>query len=617
MNFSSLFRRTFFFFKDKWLNVKARILVWRKQFKNFFSPEKLLDKRIIFALEERKIPSVKQLLKSGAVFGKKEKFLLLIFLVIFFSSLCVEAGRFCLRHIIITPNYGGVYTEGLVGRPRYINPLFSIVSNVDSDITRLVYSGLLRFDPSAGYSADLASSYDISDDQKVYTFYLRDNLKWQDNAPLTVDDVIFTVNAIQNSEYGSPLLKSFSGVTVEKVDDKTVRFRLKEPYLGFKESLTVGILPQHLWAEISPLAAHLAEMNLKPIGAGPFKFKSFVKDKNGEIKSYTLDRNENFYGKKSYLDRIVFRFYPNSRESIAALSTGEVDGINFLSSKEALDKKQNIVYYSLTLPQYTAVFFNLKSGNPALLDKNVRKALSLAANKEKILREVLGGNGQILRGPIPRGFIGYSGEAKNYDFNLTEASAFLDKAGWKQSGDDNFRKKDGATLEITLAAVDQGEQNHLAEILRSDWEGLGVKINLHIIPSSQIQRMVIKPRLYDALIYGEILGPESELLPYWHSTQIEDPGLNLSGFSNALLDKYLEEIRKIGNLAERAKEFISLQNILVEEVPAIFLYSPNYIYPVSKRIKGIELQYIVTPKDRLASIENWFINEKRVWVKNK
>jgi ABC-type transport system substrate-binding protein len=115
------------------------------------------------------------------------------------------------------------------------------------------------------------------------------------------------------------------------------------------------------------------------------------------------------------------------------------------------------------------------------------------------------------------------------------------------------------------------------------------------------------------LIYGAILGPESDLLPYWHSSQIDDPGLNLSGFSNALADKYLEEIRKTDNLIEHTKKIIALQNILTDEVPAIFLYSPTYTYPVSKKIKGIDLQYITMPRDRLANIENWFIKEKKTF----
>ncbi len=614
MDSTSLLHRAICFSKEKVSIAKGFIIARRSQLKKIFGSRTLLDKKIIFSLQEKKIPSFSQLKKLPKVLNRFDKILLLVFAVLFFGALTMQLGRFYLSHIAIVPDYGGIYTEGLVGKPRYINPLFSLASDVDQDLTRLVFSGLLKFDPKEGYSPDLAKDYEVSSDLKTYTFHLKEGVKWHDGQPVTADDVVFTMSAIQNSEYGSPLIKAFSGVIVEKVDDSTVKFHLQEPYLGFKQILTVGILPERVWASISPSAALLAEKNLKPIGSGSFKFKSFTRDRNGDIKSYILERNEDVYGKKPYLDRVIFKFYPNSAEAEAALAGGEVDGINFLSAK-GVSKKQNIVYYSLNLPQYTAIFFNLKSGNVVLGDKLVRQALAYATNKDKILKEVLGGTGLILQGPIPRGFVGYNSEAKKYDFDLVTAGATLNKAGWEKSKEDNLRRKNNTVLEITLAVIDQGEQYHLAEILRNDWEVLGIKVNLRTVPASQVQKAVIKPRLYDALVYGAILGPESDLLPYWHSSQIDDPGLNLSGFSNALADKYLEEIRKTNNLIERAKKIIALQNILEDEAPAVFLYSPTYIYPVSKKIKGIDLQYITMPRDRLANIENWFIREKKIFIR--
>ena len=600
MNLSSFFHRLRDFIFTRW-----------NQLKNFLNSRNPLKQgRNVFLFKE-KFPSFRQILKLHKVLSRKEQVLILCFLILFVASLTIEASRFYLRHVTLAPSEGGIYTEGLIGAPRFINPLFSMASDVDSDITALVFSGLLRFKPEEGYVPDLAESYEISDDKKIYTFHLRNNIKWHDGVPFSIDDIIFTIKAIQNGEYASPLAKSFLGVTVEKVDEKTVRFHLPESYIGFKDALTTGILPEHIWLKISPRASYLAEFNLKPIGTGPFRFKSFTRDKNGEIKSYTLERNKYFYNKKPYLDKIVFRFYPNSKAALAALKNGEIDGINFLPQGEILDQERNILYYPLMLPQYSAIFLNIR--NEILKDKNIRQALVYATDKEKILKEVLGGKGQILHAPIPRGFVGFYGEAKKYNFDLVTAETILDKAGWKKQ--DNWRKKNDTNLEITLAAVDKAEQSHLAEIIKKDWESIGIKVKLQIVPSSEIQKIIIKPRLYDALIYGEIFGSESDLLPYWHSSQTEDPGLNLSGFSNALVDKYLEELRKIDNVLERTKKLIAIQDILVEEVPAIFLYSPTYIYPVSKKIKGIEVQKIIIPRDRFASIENWFIRQKRVWKK--
>lgn len=550
----------------------------------------------------------------GRFLSPKERLAVSIFSLIILVSASYLLGSYYVKHRVYNPAYGGTYTEGLVGVPRFINPLYGSTSDVDMDISRLLFSGLVKNDPEKGFVNDLAYTYDVSDDQKTYTFKLKENLKWSDGEDLNADDVIFTVKAIQNADYASPLARGFSNASVEKIDNLTIKFVLKEPFAAFLNVLTAGIIPEHIWMDVSPFAAQLSEYNLRPIGSGPYKFKSFIREKGGTIRSYSLETNENYFDKKPFITNVTFRFYPNLEEGVGALNRNEVDGLSFFSKsyEEQGGRKKDIKYYSLNLPQYTAIFFNLQR-NEILKDKSLRQALAYAIDKEKILTEILGNEGFVASGPIPRGFTGYNAEIKKYNFIPQTAGENLDKLGWKVDATSTMRTKGEATLEITLAAPDIKEYINVAERVKESWEAVGVKTNLQIEPASQIVQTIIKPRAYDILIYGEIISAGMDMYPFWHSSQADDPGLNLSGFKNREADTYLEKARASKNKEDKEKNLISFQNILAEEMPAIFLYHPIYTYPVAEKVRGINIQRINTPSDRFYDISNWYIKEKLGW----
>ncbi|MEA3272868.1 MAG: ABC transporter substrate-binding protein [Patescibacteria group bacterium] len=571
----------------------------------------LFDKKLVFSLSPKKFPNIEQFKMLDKVLSPKERAAMIIFTLIIIVSSFFLLRSFYQKHRTYKPAYGGVYIEGLIGSPRFINPLYSSTNDVDTDISRLLFDGLLKNDPDEGLIPGLADSYIVSADQKTYTFYLRDDIKWHDDIPIRADDVVFTIKAIQNSEYASPLARSFAGVDVEKVDDLTVKFVLEEEFPAFLNALTNGIIPEHVWMDISPFAAKLSEFNLRPIGSGPFRFKSFVREKGGGILSYTLVSNDEYFEKPPYIKTATFKFYPNLEIAADALYRNEVDGLSFFS-KSLSDKKRNdATYYSLNLPQYTAIFFNLN--NDFLKDRNLRQSLAQAINREKILIEALGGEGLIADAPVPKGFLGYHPEIKRYSFDTELVQENLEKFGWKADQDTGYRKKGETLLEITLTAPDLKEYINVAEIVKENWEDVGVKTNLQIIPTSQIVQNTIKPRAYDALIYGEIISAGLDLYPFWHSTQAEDPGLNLSIFQNRDADRLLERIRTIRKREDREKDLISFQNILAKELPAIFLYNPIYTYPVTNRVKGIDVQKINNPSDRFSNITDWYIKEKVGW----
>lgn len=589
--------------------LRARYKFYRKS-KDY----KLFDKKLIFSLSGKTIPGWSQLKLVGRFLSPKERLAISIFSLIVLVSASYLLESYYLKHRVYNPAYGGTYIEGLIGAPRFINPLYGSTSDVDMDISKLLFSGLVKNDPEKGFVNDLAYSYEISDDQKIYTFKLKENLKWHDGEGLTADDVIFTVKAIQNADYASPLARGFNNVEVEKIDDLTIKFVLKEPFTAFLNVLTAGIIPEHIWMDVAPFAAKLSEFNLRPIGSGPYKFKSFIREKGGTIRSYSLEVSENYFDKKPYIENIIFRFYPNLEEGVNALNGNEVDGLSFFSKsyEEKGGRKKDIKYYTLNLPQYTAIFFNLQR-TELLKDKALRQALAYAINKEKILTEILGNEGFVASGPVPRGFIGYNAEIKKYNFSAQTAEESLDKLGWKVDATSTMRKKGDAFLEITLAAPDIKEYINVAELVKENWEAVGVKTNLQIEPASQIVQTIIKPRAYDILIYGEIISAGMDLYPFWHSSQADDPGLNLSGLKNREADGYLEKARAGRNKEDKEKNLISFQNILAEDVPAIFLYHPIYTYPVAEIVQGINIQRINTPSDRFSDISNWYIKERLGW----
>ena len=568
------------------------------------------------------------------------------------SSLVFITLSFYLQNFIPVPVAGGEYTEGLIGAPQYANPLLSQTNDVDSDLARLIFSGLVAYDKDLELVPDLAERWEIDEAQTTYTFVLRENLRWHDGTPLTADDVVFTVKSIQDPDFRSPLLVSLRGVEVKKIDDRTVSFTLPDAYPDFLEVLTFGLLPEHLWGEIPPVNANLTEYNLRPIGAGPWQFKSLTKDRLGNIKSYTLVPNPYYHGTKPYLEKLTFKFYPDFQTGIQALKNNSIEGLSFLPKdlKKDLAGLKNLNQYSLALPQYTAVFFNQKE-NEALATKDVRQALALAIDKPAILSQALQLEGEIIDGPILPGLADAGNDLPKIAFDPAQATALLDAAGWKQitaqqyadwlasqaeaaattteaitanepaPADDRptqafYRQKGNEILTIKLTTVDQSENVKAAELVANFWRTIGVNVELEIISGGKISRDVIKPRRYEALLFGIIVGSNPDPYPFWHSSQSQDPGLNLAMYANRNVDKVLEDARKATDEAARQQLYRTFEETILADLPAIFLYNPTYTYVTDKKIKGVDVNRIILPADRFNNLEDWYVNTQRKYHGN-
>ena len=562
----------------------------------------------------KNLPSRKQLRYLPSFLNKKEYLVIRICLLIALVAIIFLGWRIYKDNIILVPDQGGSYSEGLIGSPERVNPLYSSINDVDQDLTELIYSGLFKYNSDQELVGDLADSYEISEDQKIYTLHLRQGIKWQDGEDFNADDVIYTLQAIQDEEYKSPLAISFYGIELEKVDDYTVKITLPEAYTPFINNLTVGIIPEHLWFDITPANTALADLNLKPIGTGPFKFEKLTKDKNGFIRSYTLISNDSYYGQQPYIDELTFKFYPDFTQAIEALNKKNVDGLSYIpkEDREELKTSAGLNFRTLHLPQYTALFFN-QSKNEALKELAVRQALAYAIDRQGIINQLLGGEGEVINTPILPGYIGHNPETVKYEYDPVMAKKTLDDAGWSLLEGEEKYKKGENELSITLTTVNQSENVKVAEMISDYWQEIGLRANLKIVDKTQMQKEIIKPREYEILLYGEIVGQDPDPYPFWHSSQNRHPGLNLAIFSNKKVDQLLEEARQTNDDEQRRLKYLHFQNIVAEQIPAILLYNPTYTYPLSQQIKGFNLLRINIPSDRFTNIENWYIKTQREW----
>ena len=184
----------------------------------------------------------------------------------------------------------------------------------------------------------------------------------------------------------------------------------------------------------------------------------------------------------------------------------------------------------------------------------------------------------------------------------------------KKSAEDSknfFLYKNKKELKIVLTTVDRLENIKVAQIIQKFWQDIGIKVDLKIIDPKNIQEEAIETRDYEALFYGKNVGFDPDPYPFWHSSQASYPGLNLSLYSNKQADQLLEEARKNSDLKQRESKYFKFQDILIEDLPAIFLYNPTNTYIINKKIKGVDVAQIVNPADRFIDIKDWYVKTKR------
>lgn len=502
------------------------------------------------------------------------------------------------QNTIEHPVIGGTLKEGIVGQPAFINPLLTTnASNADRDLIEIIFSSL----------DDLAKNYQVSEDNRSWTITLKDNLQWSDSKPITADDIVYTLEIIQNPTNNHPLFMTWQGVAVERLNENEIRFSLKTPYVflidNFKE---LKIAPRHIFESIPFSNFYLSSFNLEPISSGPYKFESFHNRRDGFITKYNLIPNEFYFGDKPFIEKITFKFYENTDDLIVAFNQRKIDAAAGLDEQTLNELRVNHRPITINLPRYYAIFFN-PNIHPAFKEIKVRKALAMAINKKKISEEIFDGKTIIIDGPIPPSISGYDRSVyKNEKYNPQKAEEFLDSSGWT-------KKENNVRMDINLIVPQIPFLERVVEEIKKDWATIGVELNSIILNTNDIDNVILRTRNYEAIIFGNVLKKNPDIFSFWHSSEQFYPGHNLALYSDKQVDNLLESIRQDFDNDSRQKKLSQLQKMIKNDQPAIFLFSPNYTYAVPKNLQGFNSHFTTGPAGRFNDIGNWYLKTDRSW----
>lgn len=536
----------------------------------------------------------------------------------FIGLICVISGITLIYQInkaflVEVPDYGGSITEGIVGSPRFINPILAI-SDADRDLTSLVYSGLMKATPEGDLVPDLAKDYQISDDGLTYTFTLKDTAVFHDGSPITADDVEFTIQKAQDALLKSPRRSNWDSVKVEKIDDYSIRFTLKQAYSPFIQNTTIGILPKHIWKNVDNESFPFSTFNTKPVGSGPYTIDSVSTNNSGLPTEYTLHSFKKYTLGRAYINTLTLKFYTNEKNLLDAFENGDIESVNSISPQNvALITKTDSTILTPPLPRVFGVFFN-QSENPVFVNKEVRLALDQALDKNQMIQDVLSGYGQAIDGPL------HTNKAEpitaTVDEQISKARATLEKAGWTFNESGIYQKKTGKDTELlsfSISTSDAPELKALAQSIQTRWQQLGARVEVKIFEVGDLNHLTIRPRKYDSLLFGEVLGRDLDLYPFWHSSQRTDPGLNIALYANTKTDKILEDYRKTTDEELKKQQLIDFEAEIKNDTPAVFLYAPYFIYVTPTKVKNIHLGQLTISGERFLNITEWYINTNQVW----
>ncbi len=501
------------------------------------------------------------------------------------------------------PAAGGTYVEGVVGHPTYLNPLLSPFNEADQDVVALVFSGLTRIAADGTVVPDLASSWSISPDGKVYTFTLRDAL-WQDGQPVTADDVLSTIGQIQSPGFaGSPeIAQLWQSIKVSRVDAKTVQFTLGEAYAPFLEYTTVGLVPAHALAGVSGRALLSNQFNAHPVGSGPFLVK------NASLQEVDLVANPHYYRKSPLLDGLTFRYYDTFAAALDALHRGEVQGLGSIPPSQVLNLANDAKLNLIQVPEYANLsLIVLNTQSPLFSDDLVRRAFDLAIDRTRAIQVAVGGEGVPADGPIPPNSWAFAQQQGSYTYDPTQSNKLLDQAGWARPSPDGIRVKDGKPFHFVLLAVNQADRQQTAEEISRQLREVGVDAEVQTAGWTGIVQTYLVPRQFDAVLteaYSPTADPDP--YPFWHSSQVKS-GLNVAGWSNRIADQLLEDGRRQPDRAQRQTDYGKFQSLFAQQQPSILLYHPVYAYAVPAALKGVSLGVMLAPSDRFQTVADWYL----------
>ena len=453
---------------------------------------------------------------------------------------------------------------------------------------------------------------------------------WHDGKKFTSEDVVETFKLLQSLEFGnqtsSVYSKAAAKINIKKIDDYRFEFSLKDQNTiipNFFEIISFKVLPAHLIKGLNSSNIIYAEqkINSNPIGTGPF----IVGPLN--LEEIELKKNKSYYNNVPKLEKMIFRLYKDQEQAVSDLKTGQIHALTGVNSDSVQELsvipnlkiyKSNVIYN-----QYWGLYFNLADQNKSSVKEvKVRQAISSAINKN-FINEALVGSAIEAKGPIPETSFAFS-KSEKYVYNIKSAKTLLDRAGWKVVKGQKYRMSSkGVVLELNLVYVKNIDRDKLVEVIQRDLAAVGIKVNPVAKTISEVNNDYVLPGFFDILLYGVSTFIDPDRYELFHSSQIGYPNLNISSYKSKEetvvikggkkqrvpeVDYLLEKGRSVSDKGVRKIEYENFQEIVMEELPVIYLYHPVYTYVVNKRVAGLVLEDMVTLEDRYNEVNAWYIS---------
>jgi len=466
----------------------------------------------------------------------------------------------------------------------YIDSLNPFVAQGSEAYTvlNIIYESLVVAFENGTIKPWLAERWEVSEDGKVWTFYLVKNATFHDGEPLTAEDVKFTFDLLKKHRFRPEITDPIE--RVEVVDNYTVRFYLSSPFAPFLIKLSsawAGIVPKHIWEKIEDPSRY---ENIPPIGSGPFKFVEWKKREYVILEAY-----DNYWKGRPIIDKVIFKVYTNPDAEALALRKGEIDEIDNVMPQMvgslSIDPNIKVRPYAAANARYLSLNHRVYPLNV----KEFRKALSIAIDKRDILNIAVQGFGDL----------GAEGElmpALKYWFNpkvvwpyanMTDeeryklASEILDELGFIDRDGDGIRETpNGTKLEFSIAVASEYPTSiRAAEIIKNDLANIGIKIEIEAYAATTLIDKVFMSIDYEMAWMGWGLEPDPDYFYTWWYSRSDPPGwlVRSTGYKNDTLDDLIELQRKIVDPEERREVVFKIQEILAEEIPVVMLWFKHMI----------------------------------------
>lgn len=498
-----------------------------------------------------------------------------------------------------TPANGDALVVGTIGEPSNLIPLLASDSS-SHDVAGNVFNGLVKYDKNLELAGDLAESWQVSPDGLTITFKLRKGVKWHDGVEFTSRDVLYTYRVTVDPKTPTAYAEDFRQVkTAEAPDLYTFRVTYGKPFAPALASWGMGILPAHL---LEGKDITKSELSRRPVGTGPYRFKEWVAGQK-----LVLEAFPDYFEGRPYIDRYIYRIIPDTSTMYLELKAGGIDmmgltPVQYARQTDTPEFRARFNKFRYPASAYTYLGYNLS--NPLFVDRRVRQAIACAINKEELIHGVLLGLGQVAHGPFKPGTWANNPAVRDFGYDPVRAKALLAEAGWRTAGSGGILMKDGKPFSFTIL-TNQGNDQRLktAQIIQRRLAKVGIDVKIRVLEWASLLTNFIDKRNFDALIMGWTIPQDPDIFDVWHSSKTGPKELNFIGFSNAEVDRLIEEGRRTFDQEKRKRCYWQIQEILAREQPYTFLYVPDALPAVNARFRGIE----PAPAGIMHNIIRWYV----------